>query len=453
MTAVRTILFAIYPVRSHYYAVLGVAKELQNSGWNVCFTGGLDEGNDSWAKKQGFDVVHLKGIPFGIDLADGISLYKRTSKRKVDYIFDLLNKDFFETRRHSFEELLVQLQPEYVVVDAYAGADVLSIYQVSKENKIGLCLINTMIPFDLTKANPTSTLHAISPRRLKGMLMQFVSRVLEFFLTGGRTKTRQVVAALRRVGLPKQTLVDNSPISISFRNIPELILSSSHFAGIRQKDAFSQEILDRNQIFIGFNICPFRYEFIERQVAESIKRIFISNPIFVLVSFGSQPRRFESSINDFVNVLAKVAAHFQTCQFAVLNMKQGAFRGTNSVPANLHFFGFLPQLTLLRKSRLFITHGGFNSIKEAIFCSVPMIVMPLNPRFDQFANAERVQALGIGIKADIRSVSPSQLKNKIEQVLYSDSFREAMSDVKKSELNDCGRFGESIKSLILTEMQ
>src|SRR4051812_13477789 len=44
--------------------------------------------------------------------------------------------------------------------------------------------------------------------------------------------------------------------------------------------------------------------------------------------------------------------------------------------------------------RLLITHGGYNSLTEATYLGVPLIIMPLFG--DQHANVQRVERAGIG---------------------------------------------------------
>src|SRR3989440_8810592 len=67
-----------------------------------------------------------------------------------------------------------------------------------------------------------------------------------------------------------------------------------------------------------------------------------------------------------------------------------------SVGPNVHVVDYLPQPMVLECADLFVTHGGYNSIREAIRAGVPMAVLPLFE--DQFPNAARVEELGLGAR-------------------------------------------------------
>lgn len=67
-----------------------------------------------------------------------------------------------------------------------------------------------------------------------------------------------------------------------------------------------------------------------------------------------------------------------------------------SVGPNVHLVDWFPQPMLLECADLFVTHGGYNSIREATRAGVPMAVLPLFE--DQFPNAVRVEELGLGAR-------------------------------------------------------
>ncbi|MFG2292085.1 glycosyltransferase [Streptomyces sp. NPDC048603] len=60
----------------------------------------------------------------------------------------------------------------------------------------------------------------------------------------------------------------------------------------------------------------------------------------------------------------------------------------------IHLVDRVPRPLLLRCARLFVTHGEYDGIREAVAAGVPMAVIPRSG--DQPANADRVQALGLG---------------------------------------------------------
>ncbi|GAA1956637.1 glycosyltransferase [Kitasatospora viridis] len=68
-----------------------------------------------------------------------------------------------------------------------------------------------------------------------------------------------------------------------------------------------------------------------------------------------------------------------------------------SLPTDrVHLVDSMPQPLLLRCAQLLLTHGGYNSIREAVGAGVPMAVLPCFG--DQPANADRVEQLGLGLR-------------------------------------------------------
>jgi len=67
---------------------------------------------------------------------------------------------------------------------------------------------------------------------------------------------------------------------------------------------------------------------------------------------------------------------------------------TDGLPPHVRVTDRLPQPLLLEAVDLFLTHGGFNSIRESLRTATPLAVLP---QFgDQPDNARRVQELGLG---------------------------------------------------------
>ena len=74
-------------------------------------------------------------------------------------------------------------------------------------------------------------------------------------------------------------------------------------------------------------------------------------------------------------------------------------------PKNVLLKKWLPQQDLLGHPSIkcFITQGGLQSLEEAIISGVPLIAIPFIA--DQFYNAERIRALGIGLHLDFQKIT------------------------------------------------
>jgi zeaxanthin glucosyltransferase len=83
---------------------------------------------------------------------------------------------------------------------------------------------------------------------------------------------------------------------------------------------------------------------------------------------------------------------------------------------------YAPQLQLLRKCRVFITHAGLNSVLEALQEGVPMVAVPVTN--DQPAVAARLHWSGTGEVVPVNRLSPDRLRVAIERVLKNDSYRQ-----------------------------
>ncbi|MFG2077353.1 macrolide family glycosyltransferase [Nonomuraea maritima] len=65
------------------------------------------------------------------------------------------------------------------------------------------------------------------------------------------------------------------------------------------------------------------------------------------------------------------------------------------LPDNVLARRFVPQPEVLARAALFVTHGGMNSVNEALYAGVPMLVIPQGA--DQPVVARRVVELGAGL--------------------------------------------------------
>ncbi|MEM8961195.1 MAG: glycosyltransferase [Acidobacteriota bacterium] len=101
----------------------------------------------------------------------------------------------------------------------------------------------------------------------------------------------------------------------------------------------------------------------------------------------------------------------------------------NDLPENVTAHAFVPQLAVLERASLFITHAGLNSVKESILCGVPMVALPVGR--DQPSNAARIAYHGLGLKGDYRRLTAEQLRDQVKTILDDPSYRERVHQMKE----------------------
>lgn len=94
-------------------------------------------------------------------------------------------------------------------------------------------------------------------------------------------------------------------------------------------------------------------------------------------------------------------------------------------PPNIHVFASVPQTEVLQYADLFVTHGGMNSISEALVYGVPMVVIPFIA--DQPTNAKRVETLGLGRHLEYRKINSRLLRDAALSVLNDDAIKDNLA--------------------------
>ena len=83
---------------------------------------------------------------------------------------------------------------------------------------------------------------------------------------------------------------------------------------------------------------------------------------------------------------------------------------------------YAPQLELLQKASLNITHAGFNTALESLSYGVPMVAIPVTD--DQPGVAARIVWTGTGELVKLSQLSVNKLRAEIERVLTGESYKQ-----------------------------
>jgi zeaxanthin glucosyltransferase len=90
------------------------------------------------------------------------------------------------------------------------------------------------------------------------------------------------------------------------------------------------------------------------------------------------------------------------------------------LPENVIAVVYAPQLELLQKANLTLTHGGLNTVLDSLSCGVPMVLIPLT--YEQPAIAKRVARIGAGEMLPLGRVSAPTLRFEIDKISAVNSY-------------------------------
>ena len=91
---------------------------------------------------------------------------------------------------------------------------------------------------------------------------------------------------------------------------------------------------------------------------------------------------------------------------------------------------FAPQLEILKRAALVITHAGINTVLESLSEGVPLVAIPLGN--DQPGVAARLKARGAGVVVSRRGLTHARLRKAIALVLLETQYREAARALQKT---------------------
>jgi MGT family glycosyltransferase len=163
----------------------------------------------------------------------------------------------------------------------------------------------------------------------------------------------------------------------------------------------------------------------------------------VYVSFGSQiywqPLLFQRVVEAAASLEVQVV------------LSAGKLAGTEwrkALPEEVIVREYVPQPALLKRAALFVTHGGANSVMEALYAGVPLAIHPICN--DQFLQAHFVEKSGVGVRVDLQQGSLAWIRETLRKLLEPDSTaREAARRIQTSyrQAGGAGEVAERLAAL------
>jgi MGT family glycosyltransferase len=101
--------------------------------------------------------------------------------------------------------------------------------------------------------------------------------------------------------------------------------------------------------------------------------------------------------------------------------KNVKFDDLGAIPSNVIVVRTAPQIELLKRAALCITHAGLNTTLESLAHGVPMVAIPIG--YDQPGTAARIAHHGTGEFIEVDELTTERLRELVEKVLQDPSYR------------------------------
>jgi zeaxanthin glucosyltransferase len=143
----------------------------------------------------------------------------------------------------------------------------------------------------------------------------------------------------------------------------------------------------------------------------------LSNKPLVYASLGTLQNQLQHVFRAILAGLSDLSVQV----VLALGKKDAAWN--EPTPTNALVVGYAPQLELIERASLVITHAGLNTALETLTRGKPMVCIPVTN--DQPGVAARVVHVGAGELLPLRNVTAARIKQLAQQVLQQPKYREA----------------------------
>jgi zeaxanthin glucosyltransferase len=384
-----------YPLNEygHVLPTFPLARALAAHGHEVVYVCGLDLRAE--IEKRGFrcEPIHRDVLPLGtLARQDRMSENTRAFSIAVNWA-----RIGFEAMQGWTEHQLREIAPDVALVDTIQFIAPFVLHRLG----IPMLRLSTALSQQLDELPPiTSALPPDAPE----LAIQAEHVELRAKFAARLPLLHAIEALSARFGYPAGDVSFDTALAPYLRAYREVVLCPSSFDLPRQRSepptyfAFPPE-LDRPE-----------------HVPDALQRFCAdSTAPLIYVSVGTQAGRYTHAPAIFRALLELLRERPAWRAVISTGDALGEDEMFSSTPPNVLPLRRAPQLWLLRRASVFVTHAGLGSVREAIALRVPMLAIPQG--FDQPGNATRVAAHGIGITVAASAATTATLRSSIERLL------------------------------------
>ena len=138
----------------------------------------------------------------------------------------------------------------------------------------------------------------------------------------------------------------------------------------------------------------------------------------------------QNGLVDIFRSITRAAIELKELQFVLAVGGQVDPKDLGYVPANVVVVNHAPQIEILKRSSLCITHAGLNTVLESLSSGVPMLAIPITN--DQPGVAARITNRNLGVVISPDQTSPEKFVSTIGRVLGDSTIRDNAHRMQKA---------------------
>ena len=378
------------PVSGHINAMLAIGLALRKKGWDPHFIGVPDSESFCTPAKIPFRIIGEQDYPKGTAAARSAELGRLRGIRGTLFTRQFLIEDNRLLLSEGFEALK-NLQPQAILTDqlCFSGPSIAEVLEIPC---ITLSAALPMIPDPLIPPAVTGWSHG------KGFIR--------------RTRNRWAHSLIERMNSPIRLDLNRFRQHHGLPPLDRLLScnsSSLHLCQLPQALRYTAKSNLKHILYCGPLQSPDAREKVEFPFDRLDKRPLIYASMGTLQNMDAQ-----------VFEMIAEACCTVDCQL-VISLGGSQLSNLDNLPGNPLVVPFAPQLELLGRASLCITHGGMNTTMEALAKGVPLLILPVTN--DQPAIARILCDSGCALQIPRRSLNARKLREKLRKILSESQFQ------------------------------
>ncbi|MBC8164674.1 MAG: glycosyl transferase [Bryobacteraceae bacterium] len=376
-------LFLSLPLTGHINPSLALVRELAGRGDEVvyyatsAFETKIAESGALYRPYRSVFLAELRGLP-----------------ERLHELSSFLMRTTAEILGQELEGFRAE-RPDYIITDSVAP------WGCWAGKLLGVPVVTSISTFALNRqVSLFAVAHGIRPASARVVLSK-VLHVARALLIGRELRRRYAIKNLGMKGL----LFPHSDLNV--------VYTSRYF----QPCANS---FDNRFHFTGPSVT-------DRRESDDFPWEQLRHPVIVYASLGTL-----FNADDGFYRACFTAFKDQDCQVILSTGANVSAESLGPAPANFIVRSHVPQLEVLRRATVFVTHGGMNSVSESLYHGVPVVVVP--QMSEQALVGRRVEDLGAGLYLAKQEVTAEKLRDSVQRLLVETRFRDQAALVRESFL-------------------